>query len=245
MTNDADIAPVTDRKSLPSMARLKSPNVAGETKTKINLSGTFSQPRPARPSLPAAAVLILLLPLLAACAGIPVQSLYQLSRIDFATTDPVKIRAAVRLPFQVSPLAGSVILTMTAYDDGDVVFGEEKFVLEHLSDADELADLIRLVKPDTAVTAFRIRLEDLPRLKRFHGVTMRKPGGGKRGGALILTAKGCLNGSQTPKKIPMTTFLKTVETQDYFQISPEIDLLGNNGPQKGNGDFRPCGAPPA
>ncbi len=244
MTNDADFARASDRKSLPATARLKPRNVAGEIETKINLSGSFSHQRRARASLPKTAVLIWLLPLLAACAGIPVQSLYQLSRIDFATTDPEKIRAAVRLPFQVSPLAGSVILTMTAYDDGDVVFGEEKFVLEHLTDADELADLIRLVKPGTAVTAFRIRLEDLARLKRFHGVTMRKPGGGKRGGALTLTAKGCLNSSQMPKKIPMTTFLKTVESRTYFQLSPEIDLTSVVDPQINSEETLPCGAPP-
>jgi len=245
MNNDANIVSATDRNFCPSGAALKCDDKAATVITGPPFSPAFRRAGSTRTGNWPAILLLWLLPVLAGCAGIPIQSLYQLSRIDFETTDPQKIRAAVRLPFQVSPLADSVILTMTAYDEQDKVFGEEMFILEHVADAGELAEVTSLVKPGTAVTVFRIRAADMVRLNRFHRVTMRKPGGGKRGGALTLTAKGCFNDSRMPKKIPMTTFLKTVESPVYFQISPEIDLLGGIGRQKSNGEIQPCGAPPA
>jgi hypothetical protein len=74
-----------------------------------------------------------LLLLLSGCGPMPVMAMVKLARVDFATTDPAQLRAAVTLPPTVTPRPRGVRLRI-AVGIGDGPEQAEDFLLREISE---------------------------------------------------------------------------------------------------------------
>src|SRR5262252_5558397 len=72
------------------------------------------------------------------CGHMPVTSMIRLARVDFETTDPAQLRAAVRLPQALQPLPRSMVLRV-AVTVGRNTPESRDFVLREIPQPVELA----------------------------------------------------------------------------------------------------------
>ncbi len=184
-----------------------------------------------------------------ACGHVPLTSLPRLSRIDIKTTKLAELRAGVSLPAHIRPLPGGVTLTIVV-EPKEGGRHERSFTLEEVRDAVELAALPVIVAPGRHVTVFRLNPTDAARLGAFREERLLGAGqSGNRGSLSLGAHKACRTGDLTGKPIPLTSYLKTSETQDYVMVTRDFDLREAVKAVDGTIDLAtaipPCDAPPA
>ena len=101
--------------------------------------------------------------LLAGCGHMPVTSMVKLARVDFETSDPAQLRAAIKLPRSLRPLPNGMRLRI-AVRVGRAPEEVRDFVLRELLSPGEL---LREATADSHIYAYRIDDADLPRLAAF------------------------------------------------------------------------------
>lgn len=159
-----------------------------------------------------------------ACGHVPLASLPKLSKIDFKTTKLVELRAGVSLPADIRPLPGGVTMTVTV-EPKEGGRHERSYVLEEVKDPVELASLPVVVTPGRRFTVFRLSLHDAAKFTAFRQEHILRPDGSHNPGKLVLdTPKACRTGDLTGKPIPVTSYLKTSETQEYVMVTRDLDL---------------------
>ncbi|MGO4403897.1 hypothetical protein AB4Z10_06475 [Bosea sp. RAF48] len=169
-------------------------------------------------------VCLVLAGLLAACGHVPLTSLPKLSKIDIRTTQLTDLRAGISLPADIRPLPGGVTMTIVALPK-DGGRHERKVVLEEVRDANELAKLPVLAAPGRRFTVFRLSDGDAARISAFREEMFVGPqNSGNRGSLALMAEKACRLGDLLGKPIPMTSYLKTSETQDYVLLTRDVDL---------------------
>ncbi|QEL26270.1 hypothetical protein FQV39_29430 [Bosea sp. F3-2] len=167
---------------------------------------------------------LLLACLLAGCGHVPLTSLPKLSKIDVRTTDLAQLRAGISLPADIRPLPGGVTMTIVALPE-DGGRHERKVVLEEVRDAAELSSVPTLAAPGRRFTLFRLSSADAARLGAFREEMFVGPqNSGNRGSLSLGADKACRLGDLSGKPIPMTSYLKTSETQDYVLLTRDVDL---------------------
>jgi hypothetical protein len=178
------------------------------------------------PSTVAAALrpLALLLAALAlsGCGHVPVASMLQLSRVDFATTDPALLRAAVTLPWQLRP-RGEGMRMRVVVKIGNGPEEAQDFALREVSDAaDQLRDEIA---PGTALFAYRIDPADLPRLQALRTELLAKKKRGMKGSLSISIRPETCRVEPLPQgPVRFSTYLRTGETANYVPLARDMDL---------------------
>jgi hypothetical protein len=86
--------------------------------------------------------------LLAACGHVPLMSMVALARIDFATTDPALLRAAIKLPQAIEPrLNGAALRVAVKLADGRDM--AEDFKLSETTDERDVLALHAELDPGT------------------------------------------------------------------------------------------------
>lgn len=156
----------------------------------------------------------------AACTSMPVTSLIRLARTDFATVDPAALRAALKLPDGIRPRAARLRLTVTAGSDERV----EEFVLTDMTDAGELASLRSEISAGTSIYGYRLAATDIARLTAVRADMLARKANGAHGTMTIgVSADGCRAGP-LPETIPLTTYLRTDASSDFFALARDIDL---------------------
>ncbi len=174
-----------------------------------------------RPFLPA---ILIAASLAGACGHVPLSSLPKLSRIDIRTTKLAELRAGISLPADIRPLPGGVTMTITV-EPREGGRHERKAVLEEVRDATELAAFPVLAAPGRHFTLFRLSPADAARLGAFREERITGPGqSGNRGSLSLGADKACRLGDLSGKPIPMTSYLKTSETDGYVQVTRDLDL---------------------
>src|SRR5437868_6210959 len=96
--------------------------------------------------LPLTALLGVAFLALAGCGHMPLTSMVQLARIDFTSTDPAALRAAVKLPRAVRLQSAALRITVK------IASGYEEaadFVLREVSDPNDVLALHAELDPDT------------------------------------------------------------------------------------------------
>src|SRR5262245_57227072 len=86
--------------------------------------------------------------LLAGCTHMPVMSMIRLAQIDFASTNPAELRAAVKLPRGLEPRAQGTVLRVSVTTTGGQELAQE-FALQELSDPADLQPLRAEISPGT------------------------------------------------------------------------------------------------
>jgi hypothetical protein len=168
-------------------------------------------------SLPFLAVYLLLF----GCGHVPLTSLVKLSRINFETSDPAQLRAAVKLPLALRPLPRGVVLRIVARS-GDSQEETRDFVLHELP---EPAELVPETSSDTRVYAYRLEDADLARLTAFRSELMARKSVG-RGGAVSISVqpRACKTAELPDGPVCFTAYLRTAETIDYVTLARDVDL---------------------
>ena len=163
--------------------------------------------------------------LLTACGHVPVMSMLKLSRIDFKTTDPARLRIAVKLPASIKPQRDKLRLRITVQlpDSTDTV---QDFVLSEISDPAELALLRKEADAGARVFAYRLDPAEASKLAAFREDLLRKKQEGSRGGGLKIDVvpEACRSGVIDSGAVPFTTYLRTPETDGYLTLTEDVDM---------------------
>ena len=168
---------------------------------------------------------VLMMLAMAGCGHMPVTSMVKLARIDFETTDPAQLRAAVKLPRALRPQANGVVLRI-AVQVGRAPEDARDFMLLELP---EPAELAREAADGSHIFAYRIDDSDLARLKAFRNeLIARKTAGqssGQKGSISISVRPQACKTSELPDgPLYFTTYLRTAETKDYVALARDVDL---------------------
>jgi hypothetical protein len=168
-------------------------------------------------SLPLLAVYLLLF----GCGHVPLTSLVKLARINFETSDPAQLRAAVKLPLALRPLLRGVVLRIVARS-GRSQEETRDFVLRELPEPTELASEM---SGDTRVYAYHLEDADITRLTAFRSELIARKSAGQGGAVSIqVLPQACKTAELPDGPIYFTTYLRTAETVDYVTLARDIDL---------------------
>jgi hypothetical protein len=158
---------------------------------------------------------------LAGCGHVPVTSMVKLARVDFETSDPSQLRAAIKLPRTLRPLPNRIRLRI-AVRVGRAPEEAQEFVLRELSTPAELA---REASADSQIYAYRIEDSDLARLLAFRSELVAKKSSGQHGSiSIFVQPQACKVEELSDGPIYFTTYLRTAETGDYVVLTRDVDL---------------------
>jgi hypothetical protein len=155
------------------------------------------------------------------CSHMPVTSMVKLARVDFETSDPAQLRAAIKLPRTLRPQRNGVVLRI-AVQVGRSPEEARDFMLRELP---EPAELMREAGADSHIFAYRIDDADLARLAAFRAELIAKKSSGQKGSISIsVRPQACKAGELPDGPIYFTTYLRTSETKDYVALARDVDL---------------------
>jgi hypothetical protein len=158
---------------------------------------------------------------LAGCGHMPVTSMVKLARVDFETSDPAQLRAAIKLPRSLRPRPNGVSLRI-AVRVGREPEETRDFVLRELPPPSELA---REAGTDSHVFAYRIEEADLPRFVSFRAELIAKKGSGQGGSISISVQPQACKAAELPEgPVYLTSYLRTAETGSYVTLARDVDL---------------------
>jgi hypothetical protein len=163
--------------------------------------------------------------MLGACSHIPVMSMVTLARVDFETTDPAYLRAAVKMPANLKPRIGTLRAAVKIEGEAEKV---EEFGLERVADAGEARSLRDEVENGMHITAYRLEPAEIARVSAFRealrGRRKEAASKGRRGSLTIsVSPKACREG-ELPAKVLLTTYLRTTETGTYIPLARNVDM---------------------
>ena len=167
--------------------------------------------------------LLRVLPMLAmaGCSHMPVTSMVKLARVDFETSDPVQLRAAIKLPRTLRPRPNGVALRI-AVQVGRAPEEARDFTLREIP---EPAELTREASAGSHIFAYRIDDSDLARLAAFRAELIAKKSSGQKGSISIsVRPQACKADELADGPIYFTTYLRTAETKDYVALTRDVDL---------------------
>jgi hypothetical protein len=158
---------------------------------------------------------------MAGCSHMPVTSMVKLARVDFETSDPAQLRAAIKLPRTLRPRPNGVTLRI-AVQVGRTPEEARDFMLREMP---EPAELTREAGAGSHIFAYRIDDADLARLAAFRAELIAKKSSGQRGSISIsVRPQACKAGELPDGPINFTTYLRTAETKDYVALARDVDL---------------------
>lgn len=163
-----------------------------------------------------------LLVLTAGCSHIPVPSMVKLARVDFETTDPALLRAAVKLPVNVQPRTVTLRIGVKIAGAAD---DTQNFRLVEVADPAELLSLRDEIEAGTHIFAYRLEPTEATRLALFREQLMakKKASAGRGSLSIFISAQGCHSG-ELPAKVMLTTYLRTGETKSFVPLTRDVDL---------------------
>jgi hypothetical protein len=167
--------------------------------------------------------------MLAACASIPLKTVYNLWNFDPWTSDFRAWRAAVRIPEgRGLNLAGArVVMKVETWRNGDRVRQAENFVLDRSADAADLALLAAEKRPGFALAVFRFAPADYARMEALRAkILASKKNGEARKGSLTIGASSCEGPAAVPVEggFPFSTFLMVDAKDGYNPLLVDYDL---------------------
>ena len=164
---------------------------------------------------------VLVMLAMSGCSHMPVTSMVKLARVDFETSDPAQLRAAIKLPHTLRPRPNGVALRI-AVKVGPAPEEARDFMLRELP---EPAELVRETGADSHIFAYRIDDSDLARLAAFRAELIAKKSSGQKGSISIsVRPQACKSGELPDGPVYFTTYLRTAETKDYVALARDVDL---------------------
>jgi len=155
-----------------------------------------------------------------ACTGVPITSMYSLSKIDPMKTDPEQIRVAIRVHESVNAAHGSAQITIGFKAEDGSIDEEHEFDVILTTTQTLTPKLTRGLLPGEQVTVMSLSKDDARTMRDFQQrLYERKAAGGNDngGGSFGLRLQDlCLDKALPDGDIPLTLFLKTESHDDYI-----------------------------
>lgn len=169
-------------------------------------------------------LVVLIFWLLAGCGHMPLTSMVRLARVDFQSTNPEKLRVAVRLPNALRARAEGTVLRVAVR----VGKGEEEardFALREITDRSEFDLLASEGEAGFHISAYAIAAGDVAHLRMFRAALLQKKKDGV-GGSLALSVRPdtCRTEPLPNGPVLLSTYLKTSETNGYVPLARDVDL---------------------
>lgn len=159
--------------------------------------------------------------ILTGCGHVPVTSMVKLARIDFQTTDPARLRVAVRVPRALKPRAEGTVLRIAV----GLANGSEEsrdFALREVNETAELADE---VEQGSEIATFAIAEKEIVDVRMFRAALIQQQKGKSGGGIKIsIRPDACRLEPLPAGPVVFTTYLKTAETGTYVPLARDVDL---------------------
>lgn len=166
-------------------------------------------------------LLVVLSVAMAGCSHMPVTSMIKLARVDFETSDPAQLRAAIKLPRSLRARPNGVALRISV-QVGRAAEEARDFMLRELP---EPAELAREAGAGSHIFAYRIDDADLARLAAFRAELIAKKSSGQKGSISIsVRPQACKVGELPDGPIYFSTYLRTAETKNYVALARDVDL---------------------
>ncbi len=175
---------------------------------------------------------------LTGCGSVPLTSLWKMRALNLEELDPQAMRAALVLPPGLQVQADSARLDISVSREvrqGDGRLAQERLqeqlVLEPLSSSAELSALQGEARPRHTLKLWRIRPDELPRLRRLRQQALAWPPGSGRTLSLGIGFEGCRQrgGADT---WPVTSLLRFSTDGDYIALLRDADLARLLPPQE-------------
>ena len=173
----------------------------------------------------------------AGCGHMPVTSMVKLARIDFQTTDPERLRVALKLPQWLKARAEGTVLHITVR----LANGAEESRDFALREVDERDSLTAESEAGSEIATFALAPRDVAELRMFRAALIQKQKGGS-GGALTIKVRpdACHTAALPEGPIVFSSYLKTAETSGYVPLARDVDLRGLVGGQDIVAKIPPC-----
>ena len=185
--------------------------------------------------------LVLLGVMLGGCGHMPVTSMVKLARLDFQTTDPEKLRVAVKLPGMLNARAEGSALRVTVR----LAKGEEEtqdFSLREV-DRSELSSLAEESEVGFHLSAYALAPAEVQRVRMFRAaLTQRQKSAGGSGGAITIAVRpeACRTAPLPDGPVRFSTYLKTSETGGFVTLARDVDLRALDPAQDIVAKVPPC-----
>ncbi|MEO8038490.1 MAG: hypothetical protein ABI794_06945 [Betaproteobacteria bacterium] len=154
-----------------------------------------------------------------------VQRMDTLQGVDFANTDLAQLAAGIDMPRSLVPLPNSARLNVTvkAADGTESVYPVRLVPSSLQEDWDALR---HDAGNDRTVVAYRIPPGELGRLEAFRAAMLERAGNARRSPELKLSigASACRTGDLPEGALPMTSYVRTVETGTFVVLLEGLDL---------------------
>ena len=166
--------------------------------------------------------------LVAGCASMPFQTMYNLWNFDPWSSDFREWRAGARLPLaDAVALNPKIKMTIGTWRDGGTQKTSDVFVLQPSSDPKDLAPLTKEMRVGYSVIAYRIDPKDYDRLEKLRAriVVAKTQPGPQIHGELRVEVGACGGQGALPKgKFLVSTYLLVDRKDGYNPLIVDYDL---------------------
>jgi hypothetical protein len=167
---------------------------------------------------------------IAACAHMPISSIYRLMQFDAAIADPAAIRVATRSPSFLAPQPNGAKLTLQIWREGDSAKATKVFVLEEATEPKERAQLTQFGRSGFAIHTFRLSPEDATAMRALQRELNEATQGRHKGHASIgASMDACRIGSLPKGPILSSTYMKLNAAEGYLPVLVDVDLRKEAG----------------
>ena len=163
---------------------------------------------------------------LAGCSGMPLTSMYKLSRMDPMEADPAQIKVAVRADKAIGFGKGDAQIEFKFDAEDDSLNIDEIYLIEVVRDPVVQGDLYADKKPDESITILGLTASDAERMKQLQlEMAPFRNGDVEGSGSLRVNLNGmCLHSKLPPGEVQLDLFLQTSEQDGFFLMAKNLDM---------------------
>jgi len=175
---------------------------------------------------PLAGLACLITLFLAGCSGMPLTSMYKLSRMDPMEADPAQIKVAVRADEAIGIGKGDAQIEFKFDAEDGSLSIDEIYLIELDRDPVVYGALYTDKKPGESITVLSLTPADAERMKQLQlEMAQFRKGDVKGSGSLRVNLNGmCLNSKMLPGEVQLDLFLQTSEQEGFFVMAKNLDM---------------------
>lgn len=165
--------------------------------------------------------------LAASCAQLPLSSLIGLRNFDLETTDPARLRIAVRHPDWIRvPAEGAVMQIEQRSKASGTLMMSERIVFRHSVAGEDLASLGAERRHGSVIRVFRIAPRDVDRMRAVQKAIRERSQDKTTGveGRLSVAVTGCRLGAMPEGAVKVSTYLAASELDGFVPLTRDFDL---------------------
>ena len=163
---------------------------------------------------------------LAGCSGMPLTSMYKLSRMDPMDADPVQIKVAVRADEAIGIGKGDAQIEFKFDAEDGSLSIDEIYLIEMDRDPIVYGALYADKKPGESITVLGLTPSDAERMKQLQlEMAQFRKGDVEGSGSLRVNLSGmCLHNKMPPGEVQLDLFLQTSEQEGFFLMAKNLDM---------------------